>query len=135
MKRLHVHVKVDDLSQSIRFYSTLFAVEPTVVKGDYAKWMLEDPRVNFAISTVSGRSGISHLGIQAEDETELAEVYERLARAERPTVEAKNRHLLLSHVGQAVDRRSAGRAVGDLLHLRRKHRLRPRLARQAARGE
>jgi len=90
MKRLHVHVKVDDLSQSIRFYSTLFAVEPTVVKGDYAKWMLEDPRVNFAISTVSGRSGISHLGIQAEDETELAEVYERLARAERPTVEAKN---------------------------------------------
>src|SRR5215471_15658031 len=90
MKRLHVHVKVDDLSQSIRFYSTLFAVEPTVVKGDYVKWMLEDPRVNFAISSVSGRSGISHLGIQAEDETEFAEVYERLARAECPTLEAKN---------------------------------------------
>src|SRR5215471_17424365 len=90
MKRLHVHVKVDHLSLSIRFYSTLFASEPTVVKGDYAKWMLEDPRVNFAISSVSGQSGISHLGIQAEDETELAEVYERLARAERPTLEAKN---------------------------------------------
>src|SRR5712691_9412681 len=90
MKRLHVHVSVEDLAQSIRFYSTLFAAEPTVIKDDYAKWMLEDPRVNFAISTRTGRAaGISHLGIQVEDETELAEVYERLTRAERPTVEAK----------------------------------------------
>ncbi len=90
MKRLHVHVSVDDLAQSIRFYSTLFAAEPTVVKDDYAKWMLEDPRVNFAISKLGGRSaGISHLGIQAEDESELAEVYDRLSRAERPIVEAK----------------------------------------------
>jgi catechol 2,3-dioxygenase-like lactoylglutathione lyase family enzyme len=90
MKRLHVHVAVDDLAQSIRFYSTLFAAEPTVVKEDYAKWMLEDPRVNFAISKLGDRaSGVSHLGIQAEDETELAEVYDRLARAERPIVEAK----------------------------------------------
>ena len=90
MKRLHVHVSVDDLSQSIRFYSTLFAAGPTVVKPDYAKWMLDDPRVNFAISKLDGRTaGISHLGIQAEDETELAEVYDRLSRAERPIVEAK----------------------------------------------
>ena len=89
MKRLHVHVGVEDLAQSIRFYSTLFATEPTVVKKDYAKWMLEDPRVNFAISTVSGHIGVSHLGIQAEDETELADVYDRLSRAERPIVEAK----------------------------------------------
>ena len=90
MKRLHVHVHVDDLAQSIRFYSTLFAVEPNVVKHDYAKWMLEDPRVNFAISKHAGDSaGISHLGIQAEDETELAEVYDRLARAEHPIVEEK----------------------------------------------
>ena len=93
MKRLHVHVSVDDLEQSPRFDSTLFAAEPTVVKDDYVKWMLDDPRVNFAISTrPSGRpdrAGISHLGIQAEDETELAEVYDRLTRAERPTVEAK----------------------------------------------
>ena len=90
MKRMHVHVSVDDLAQSTRFYSTLFAAEPTVVKDDYVKWMLDDPRVNFAISTRPGRaSGISHLGIQAEDETELAEVYDRLSRAERPTVEAK----------------------------------------------
>ena len=90
MKRLHVHVSVDDLAQSTRFYSTLFAAEPTVVKDDYVKWMLDDPRVNFAISTRAGRAaGISHLGIQAEDETELAEVYDRLSRAERPIIEAK----------------------------------------------
>ena len=92
MKRLHVHVSVDDLAQSIRFYSTLFAAQPTVVKHDYAKWMLDDPRVNFAISTGCGpghAAGFSHLGIQAEDESELAEVYDRLSRAERPIVEAK----------------------------------------------
>jgi glyoxalase/bleomycin resistance protein/dioxygenase superfamily protein len=90
MKRLHVHVSVDDLAQSLRFYSTLFSAEPTVVKHDYAKWMLEDPRVNFAISKLPGRvAGVSHLGIQAEDEAELAEVYDRLSRAERPVVEAK----------------------------------------------
>ena len=90
MKRLHVHVSVDDLAQSIRFYSTLFAAEPTVLQDDYAKWMLDDPRVNFAISKRGGGvAGISHLGIQAEDEGELAEVYDRLNRAERPIVEAK----------------------------------------------
>jgi hypothetical protein len=90
MKRLHVHVSVDDLAHSTRFYATLFATDPTVVKDDYVKWMLDDPRVNFAISTRAGRAaGISHLGIQAEDEAELAEVYDRLARAERPIVEAK----------------------------------------------
>jgi catechol 2,3-dioxygenase-like lactoylglutathione lyase family enzyme len=90
MKRFHVNLAVDDLAQSVRFYSTLFATEPTVLKPDYAKWMLEDPRVNFSISTASGRrSGISHLGIQAEDEGELAEIYGRLAQAERPVVEEK----------------------------------------------
>ncbi len=91
MKRLHVHVSVNDLDQSVRFYSTLFAAEPTVLKGDYAKWMLDDPRVNFAISTgcrPGGHAvGFAHLGIQAEDEGELAEVYDRLSRAERPIVE------------------------------------------------
>ena len=93
MKRFHVHVSVDDLAQSIRFYSTLFAAAPSVVKDDYAKWMLEDPRVNFAISTAAGasrrRGGISHLGIQAEDHSELAEVYDRLRQAERPVIEEK----------------------------------------------
>ena len=88
MKRFHVHVRVDDLAQSVRFYSTLFATEPSVLKEDYAKWMLEDPRVNFAISTHCGEAaGISHLGIQAEDSGELGEVFGRLARAERPIVE------------------------------------------------
>ena len=87
MKRFHVHVTVEDLTQSVRFYSTLFATEPTVLKPDYAKWMLEDPRVNFAISTGGGHgAGISHLGIQAEDQGELAEIYDRLAAAERPVL-------------------------------------------------
>lgn len=87
MKRLHVHVSVDDLDQSVRFYSTLFASEPSVLKHDYAKWMLEDPRVNFAISKRGGASGVEHLGIQAEDATELAEIYDRLKQSERPIVE------------------------------------------------
>lgn len=86
MKRLHVHVSVDDLDQSVRFYATLFAAEPTVLKPDYAKWMLEDPRVNFAISKRGGAAGVQHLGIQAEDAAELAEVYDRLKQAERPIV-------------------------------------------------
>ena len=87
MKRLHVHVSVKDLDESLRFYSKLFAAEPTVRKPDYAKWMLEDPRVNFAISECDGKAGVQHLGIQVEDRGELAEVYGRLRRAERPVVE------------------------------------------------
>jgi catechol 2,3-dioxygenase-like lactoylglutathione lyase family enzyme len=88
MKRLHVHVSVADLDQSIRFYSTLFAAPPTVTKPDYAKWMLEDPRVNFAISTRAGAApGIDHLGIQVEDGAELHEVYGRLKQAEGPVLE------------------------------------------------
>jgi Glyoxalase/Bleomycin resistance protein/Dioxygenase superfamily len=90
MKRFHVHVAVDDLAQSIRFYSTLFASDPTVTKADYAKWMLDDPRVNFAISRRGGKSGIQHLGVQAENETELDDVYGRLERAERPVLEEKS---------------------------------------------
>jgi catechol-2,3-dioxygenase len=86
MKRLHVHVSVDDLAASIRFYNTLFAAEPTVVKQDYAKWMLEDPRVNFAISQRNGTSGIRHLGIQVEDRAELADVFARLQRADAPVL-------------------------------------------------
>src|SRR5258708_37351191 len=87
MKRLHVHVSVADLDQSVRFYATLFAAAPTVRKPDYAKWMLEDPRVNFAISKRGGATGVQHLGIQAEDAAELAEVCDRLTQAERPIVE------------------------------------------------
>ncbi|MBL8646271.1 MAG: VOC family protein [Sphingosinicella sp.] len=88
MKRLHVHVAVSDLQASTRFYSALFAAEPTVVKADYAKWMLEDPRVNFAISTHDGAApGLSHLGIQVENADELTEVYGRLQKADRPVLD------------------------------------------------
>jgi len=87
MKRLHVHVSVKDLDTSIRFYSQLFATEPAVRKADYAKWMLEDPRVNFAISARDGKPGVQHLGIQVENRSELEEVYARLQRAEGPSIE------------------------------------------------
>jgi catechol 2,3-dioxygenase-like lactoylglutathione lyase family enzyme len=81
MKRLHVHVAVSDIPQSIGFYSALFAARPAVVKPDYAKWMLDDPRVNFAISTRGREPGLDHLGIQVEDAGELHEVYARLREA------------------------------------------------------
>jgi catechol 2,3-dioxygenase-like lactoylglutathione lyase family enzyme len=88
MKRLHVHVGVENLDRSIAFYSTLFGAEPTVVKPDYAKWMIEDPRVNFAISAGQhAAKGIEHLGIQTENGAELAEVYGRLKAADRPVLE------------------------------------------------
>src|SRR6202049_1425757 len=81
MKRLHVHVAVENLPHSIDFYSALFAAEPTVVKSDYAKWMLDDPRVNLAISTRGREPGLDHLGIQVEGAGELNEVYARLREA------------------------------------------------------
>jgi predicted enzyme related to lactoylglutathione lyase len=81
MKRMHVHVAVDDLQHSIGFYSALFAARPSVIKSDYAKWMLDDPRVNFAISTRGRQPGLDHLGIQVEDAEELQEVYARLRMA------------------------------------------------------
>jgi hypothetical protein len=87
MKRLHVHVSVTDIAQSVRFYSTLFAAEPTVAKSDYAKWMLDDPRVNFAISARGGNVGLDHLGIQVETPDELQEVYGRLQQADRPVLQ------------------------------------------------
>ncbi|MBL8552238.1 MAG: VOC family protein [Hyphomonadaceae bacterium] len=87
MKRLHVHVGVSDLDRSIGFYSTLFAAEPSVRKSDYAKWMLDDPRVNFAISTRPETGGVRHLGIQVESEAELAEVYARMQQADAPVFE------------------------------------------------
>ncbi|MEX6723499.1 ArsI/CadI family heavy metal resistance metalloenzyme [Parapedomonas caeni] len=87
MKRLHVHVGVDNLEQSIGFYSALFAAAPTVRKPDYAKWMLDDPRVNFAISAGHAVKGIEHLGIQVDDEAELTEVYGRLKAADGPVLE------------------------------------------------
>jgi predicted enzyme related to lactoylglutathione lyase len=90
MKRMHVHVAVDDLNRSIGFYSALFDAAPRVVKADYAKWMLDDPRVNFAISTRGRETGLDHLGIQVESETELAEVHARLRKAGGAVIEQGN---------------------------------------------
>ena len=87
MKRMHVNLSVTDLDTSIGFYSSLFNAEPSVLKDDYAKWMLEDPRVNFAITTRGSRKGIDHLGIQVENEGELDDVYSRLKTAGAPVVE------------------------------------------------
>ncbi len=87
MKRLHVHLSVKDIPSSIQFYRELFNAEPVVTKNDYAKWMLEDPRVNFAISQRARPTGIDHLGIQVEDRAELTEVYERLQKAVGPVID------------------------------------------------
>jgi len=81
MTRLHVHVGVEDLSQSIRFYSALFGQAPAVEKTDYAKWMLDDPQVNFAISTQAAQTGVDHLGFQVETDAELKDVAQRLTQA------------------------------------------------------
>jgi catechol 2,3-dioxygenase-like lactoylglutathione lyase family enzyme len=89
MKRMHVHVAVEDLPKSIGFYSALFDAQPAVVKSDYAKWMLTDPRVNFAISTRGREPGLDHLGIQVESQTELHEVYARLKKAGGTVIEQR----------------------------------------------
>lgn len=90
MTRLHIHVGVDDLAASIRFYSTLFDAPPTLEKGDYAKWMIEDPRINFAISQGQGAHGIRHLGLQVEGADELKRIHERLSAAERRLIEEQD---------------------------------------------
>ena len=78
MKRFHVHVAVSNLTDSIGFYSKMFASEPAVIKADYAKWMLDDPRVNFAISSRGATPGLNHLGVQVESASELGEMHNRL---------------------------------------------------------
>lgn len=82
MKRFHIHVGVKDLNDSVQFYSTLFGQRPTKLKEDYAKWMLEDPKINFAISTRVNELGVDHLGIQVEESSELAVLTERLKKAD-----------------------------------------------------
>ena len=85
MKRLHMHVSVEDLGQSIGFYSTLFGQGPSVAKPDYAKWMLDDPKVNFAISARGSDAGLDHVGIQVDSEAELRELAGRLKAAGETT--------------------------------------------------
>ena len=82
MKRFHVHAHVEDLKASVAFYSKLFAAEPTRVESDYAKWMVEDPRINFAISTGGGKPGVDHLGFQTDSDEELAELKDRARAAD-----------------------------------------------------
>ena len=82
MKRFHVHAHVEDLKASVAFYSKLFAAEPTRVESDYAKWMIDDPRINFAISTRGGQPGVDHLGIQTDTEAELVELKARAQSAD-----------------------------------------------------
>ena len=89
MKRFHVHVGVDDLQRSIRFYSSRFGAAPTVAKDDYAKWMLDDPRLNFAISTRGAGAGLDHLGLQTESEAELKDLRVRLIEAQAPALEER----------------------------------------------
>ncbi|MDO8800474.1 ArsI/CadI family heavy metal resistance metalloenzyme [Phenylobacterium sp.] len=89
MKRLHMHVSVPDLAQSIQFYESLFGASPSVVKDDYAKWMLDDPRVNFAISVQNRVAGLDHLGIQVDSQAELGELAGRLKAAGAQTFDQK----------------------------------------------
>lgn len=86
MKRMHMHVSVDDLARSIGFYSALFGAKPIVEKPDYAQWMLDDPRVNFAISQRGAQPGLDHMGIQVDNETELDEIKVRMDAAEMATL-------------------------------------------------
>jgi catechol 2,3-dioxygenase-like lactoylglutathione lyase family enzyme len=90
MKRFHVHVAVEDLDANIRFYSNVFGAPPTVLKSDYAKWMLEDPRVNFAISKRGVKAGVDHLGVQVESDTELTILREQVAAAEITALDQPN---------------------------------------------
>src|SRR5271155_3826017 len=89
MKRFHVHVAVSDLSKSIAFYSAMFGEQPTVVKPDYAKWMLEDPRINFAISNRGNAPGVNHLGLQAENDAELEAIHANLQKADTAVLPEK----------------------------------------------
>lgn len=82
MKRLHINIGVDDLNQSIKFYNALFGAQPVKTKADYAKWLLDDPFVNFAISSRASATGIDHLGIQVEEDSELEQLRERLKNAD-----------------------------------------------------
>ena len=85
MKRIHINVGVADIDRSVEFYRTLFGVEPSIHKHDYAKWMLEDPRVNFSINLTESRRGVDHIGVQADTDDELGEIQARLAAAEALT--------------------------------------------------
>lgn len=87
MKRFHIHVGVEKLDEAVRFYSALFGAEPVKTKPDYAKWMLEDPRINFSISTRANKKGVDHLGIQVDEDSELSDLRGRLKSADMAVVD------------------------------------------------
>lgn len=97
MKRFHVHVSVNDLDESIRFYSTLFGQAPTVEKDDYAKWMLDDPRLNFAISKSGRGKGVNHLGLQVDSVEELESLESALAKSEADVLDEKGATCCYAH--------------------------------------
>lgn len=98
MKRLHVHISVDDLDATKRFYSALFGQAPSVDKDDYAKWQVDDPRVNLAVSQRGAReAGVNHLGIQAENADELAELHDRLAGADQAMLNEPDAQFCYAH--------------------------------------
>ena len=101
MKRFHLHIGVESLSQSVAFYSTLFGQPPSKLKSDYAKWMLDDPRINFAISTRVKTQGVDHLGIQVDSEQELSELTERLKSANLGVVEEGKTSCCYAHSEKA----------------------------------
>ena len=116
MKRFHVHVAVDDLTRSIGFYAALFAAEPSVIKPDYAKWMLDDPRVNFAISTRGRQPGLDHLGIQAENVGELNEIHGRLDKAGGTVIEQGQTNCCYAKSQKSWIDDPAGNLLGDVSH-------------------
>ncbi len=116
MKRFHVHVSVPDLGASIRFYSTLFGTEPAVVKSDYAKWMLEDPRVNFAISQRGGKTGVNHLGLQTDSDDGARGAQWAVARSRTGHACRKGNGMLLRTLEQVLGDRSHRHCVGDFPH-------------------
>ncbi len=118
MKRFHVHVSVPDLTASIRFYSTLFGSAPAVVKGDYAKWMLEDPRVNFAISQRGGKPGVNHLGLQTDSDAELESLSAQLQSGRSVRRSREGSSLLLCAVEQVLGDRPHRHCLGDVSHAR-----------------
>ncbi len=121
MKRLHIHVGVDDLESSVRFYGTLFGATPAKLTEDYAKWMLDDPKINFAIST-RVKGGVDHLGIQVDNEAELQDLRERLAQADMATFDEGETSCCYARSDKTWVRDPAGvaweayRTMGDVAH-------------------
>ncbi|MFD2579854.1 VOC family protein [Novosphingobium colocasiae] len=126
MKRLHLHVSVPDITQAVAFYTTLFDARPDVVKDDYAKWMLDDPRVNLAISSRARATGIDHVGIQVDTPDELAALATRLNAAGNTTFDQEATTCCYANSDKKLGDGYRRGSVGNILHTRRSHVLRRR---------